>query len=160
MRIALFQPDIPQNAAAIIRLGACLGVPVDIIQPCGFLFSDAGFRRAGMDYVELADVLQHASWEAFLAARRGRIVLMTTKARLAYTEFSFRESDIMLLGRESAGVPEEVATAIGGHKTRSVFDRYNIVNGGKPAESLSNALQRSYVDGCSQWGWNRKLFRI
>jgi tRNA (cytidine/uridine-2'-O-)-methyltransferase len=111
MRIALFQPDIPQNTAAIVRLSACLGVPVDIIQPCGFLFSDAGFRRTGMDYVELADVLQHASWEAFLAARRGRIVLMTTKARLAYTEFSFRESDIILLGRESAGVPDAVHAA-------------------------------------------------
>ena len=111
MRIALFQPDIPRNAAAVIRLGACLGVPVDIIQPCGFLFSDTGFRRTGMDYVELADVLQHASWEAFLAARRGRIVLMTTKARLAYTEFSFRESDIILLGRESAGVPDAVHAA-------------------------------------------------
>ena len=111
MRIALFQPDIPQNTAAIIRLGACLGVPVDVIQPCGFLFSDSGFRRAGMDYVELADVLQHASWEAFLAARRGRIVLMTTKAELAYTGFLFRESDIILLGRESAGVPEAVHAA-------------------------------------------------
>ena len=112
MRIALFQPDIPQNTAAIIRLGACLGVPVDVIQPCGFLFSDSGFRRAGMDYVELADVLQHASWEAFLAARRGRIVLMTTKAELAYTEFLFRESDIILLGRESAGVPEAIHAAV------------------------------------------------
>jgi tRNA (cytidine/uridine-2'-O-)-methyltransferase len=111
MRIALYQPDIPQNTAAIIRLGACLGVPVDIIQPCGFLFSDAGFRRAGMDYVELADVLQHASWEAFLAARRGRIVLMTTKARVTYTEFPFRDSDIILLGRESAGVPDEIHEA-------------------------------------------------
>jgi tRNA (cytidine/uridine-2'-O-)-methyltransferase len=111
MRIALFQPDIPQNTAAIIRLGACLGVAVDIIQPCGFLFSDAGFRRAGMDYVELADLLQHASWEAFLAARRGRIVLMTTKARLTYTEFSFRDSDVILLGRESAGVPDAVHEA-------------------------------------------------
>jgi len=111
MRIALFQPDIPQNTAAIIRLGACLGVPVDIIQPCGFLFSHAGFRRAGMDYVELADVLQHASWEAFLAARLGRIVLMTTKARLTYTEFSFCDSDIILLGRESAGVPDKIHEA-------------------------------------------------
>ena len=111
MRIALFQPDIPQNTAAIIRLGACLGVAVDIIQPCGFLFSDAGFRRAGMDYVELADLLQHASWEAFLTARRGRIVLMTTKAELAYSEFRFSGSDIILLGRESAGVPDAVHAA-------------------------------------------------
>ena len=108
MRIALFQPDIPQNTAAIIRLGACLGVPVDIIQPCGFLFSEAGFRRAGMDYVALADLLQHASWETFLAAHHGRIILMTTKADLSYTDFSFCESDIILLGRESAGVPDAV----------------------------------------------------
>jgi tRNA (cytidine/uridine-2'-O-)-methyltransferase len=111
MRIALFQPDIPQNTAAIIRLCACLGAPVDIIHPCGFLFSDPGFRRAGMDYVELADVWQHASWEAFLAASRGRLVLMTTKAEQAYTDFSFRESDIVLLGRESAGVPDAVHAA-------------------------------------------------
>jgi tRNA (cytidine/uridine-2'-O-)-methyltransferase len=111
MRIALFQPDIPQNTAAIIRLCACLGAPVDIIHPCGFLFSDPGFRRAGMDYVELADVWQHASWEAFLAASRGRLVLMTTKAEQAYTDFSFRESDIILLGRESAGVPDAVHAA-------------------------------------------------
>lgn len=111
MRIALFQPDIPQNTAAVIRLGACLGVPVDIIQPCGFLFSDAGFRRAGMDYVELADLLQHASWEAFLAAHRGRIILMTTKTDLTYTHFSFCDSDIILLGRESAGVPDAVHLA-------------------------------------------------
>jgi tRNA (cytidine/uridine-2'-O-)-methyltransferase len=108
MRIALFEPDIPQNAATIIRLGACLRVPVDVIGPCGFLLSDAGFRRAGMDYLELAEVSQHASWEAFLASRNERIVLMTTKADLPYTGFPFRQSDIILLGRESAGVPDSV----------------------------------------------------
>ncbi len=108
MRLALFQPDIPQNTAAIIRLGACLGVPVDVIGPCGFLFSDAGFRRAGMDYLELAEVSQHVSWEMYLAARSERIVLMTTKAALTYTDFRFRDSDIILLGRETAGVPEPV----------------------------------------------------
>jgi tRNA (cytidine/uridine-2'-O-)-methyltransferase len=111
MRIALFEPDIPQNAAAIIRLGACLGIPVDIIEPCGFLFSDAGFRRAGMDYLGLADVAQHRSWSAFLASRTGRIVLMTTKAVLSYAAFAFLDSDIILLGRESAGVPETVHQA-------------------------------------------------
>jgi tRNA (cytidine/uridine-2'-O-)-methyltransferase len=108
MRLALYQPDIPQNTAAIIRLGACLGVPVDIIEPCGFLFSDAGFRRAGMDYVELAEITRHSAWDAFLAAHSGRIVLLTTKATQPYTEFRFASSDILLLGRESAGVPEEV----------------------------------------------------
>ena len=73
MRLALYQPDIPQNTAAIIRLGACLGVPIDVIEPCGFLFSDAGFRRVGMDYLDLAEVAHHSSWEAFLAARSGRM---------------------------------------------------------------------------------------
>src|SRR2546423_7515849 len=100
MRLALYQPDIPQNTAAIIRLGACLGIPIDIVEPCGFLFSDAGFRRVGMDYLELAEVAHHASWEAFLAARSGRIILMTTKATQSYTRFSFAASDIVLLGRE------------------------------------------------------------
>lgn len=108
MRIALFEPDIPQNTGAIIRLGACLGVPVDIIEPCGFLFSDSGLRRAGMDYLELAAVTRHPSWDRFLASRQGRIVLMTTKAPVAYPAFSFRETDIILLGRESAGVPDTV----------------------------------------------------
>jgi tRNA (cytidine/uridine-2'-O-)-methyltransferase len=111
MRLALYEPDIPQNAAALIRLGACLGVPVDIIEPCGFLFSEAGLRRAGMDYVERAEIVRHASWEAFLAARKGRLVLLTTKAALAYTAFAFREGDILILGRESAGVPQTVHEA-------------------------------------------------
>lgn len=111
MRIALFEPDIPQNTGAIIRLGACLGVAVDIIEPCGFLFSDSGLRRAGMDYLELAEVARHLSWDRFLASRSGRIVLMTTKARIAYTAFSFRSTDIILLGRESAGVPDHVHDA-------------------------------------------------
>lgn len=113
MRIALFEPDIPQNAATVIRLGACLGVPVDIIEPCGFLFSDAGFRRAGMDYLELAEVTRHSGWGAFVESREGRIVLMTTKADLVYTAFSFFAGDTILLGRESAGVPEHVHRAAG-----------------------------------------------
>ena len=109
MRLALYQPDIAQNAASLIRLGACLGVGVDIIEPCGFLFSDAGFRRAGMDYLEMAQVSRHSSWEAYLAARgAGRIALLTTKTRDPYTNFAFDLDDTLLLGRESAGVPDEV----------------------------------------------------
>jgi tRNA (cytidine/uridine-2'-O-)-methyltransferase len=111
LRLALFEPDIPQNAAAIIRLGACLGVAVDIIEPCGFLFSEAGFRRAGLDYVERADILRHASWEAFCATRTGRLVLLTTKASLSYTAFGFAADDILLFGRESAGVTDGVHEA-------------------------------------------------
>jgi len=108
MRLALFEPDIPQNAAAIIRLGACLGVAIDIIEPCGFLFSEAGFRRAGLDYVERAEVRRHESWEAFCAARKGRLVLLTTKASLSYTAFAFGPDDTLLFGRESAGVTDRV----------------------------------------------------
>jgi tRNA (cytidine/uridine-2'-O-)-methyltransferase len=111
MRLALYQPDIPQNAGALIRLGACLGVPVDIIEPCGFVFSDAGFRRAGMDYLEMVDVTRHVSWEAYRAAERGRLVLLTSKSRNPYTGFQFKPEDTLLLGRESAGVPENVHAA-------------------------------------------------
>src|SRR5258708_4501719 len=108
MRLALFEPDIPQNAGALTRLGAALGVGVDVIEPCGFLYSDAGFRRAGMDYIGQADIVRHDSWQAFLATRAGsdgRLVLLTTKATLAYTNFVFVADDAILLGRESAGVP-------------------------------------------------------
>src|SRR5215510_9230327 len=111
MRIALFEPDIPQNAAAIIRLGACLDVPIDIIEPCGFLFSDAGFRRAGLDYVERAELVRHSSWQDFRTALPGRLVLLTTKATTTHTGFVFAGSDTLLLGRESAGVPEFVHEA-------------------------------------------------
>jgi len=108
MRLALYEPDIPQNAATLIRLGACLGVPVEIVEPCGFVFSDAGFRRAGLDYLDVADLTRHASWERFLEKLSGRLVLLTTKAQLAYTEFGFLPGDTLLLGRESVGVPDYV----------------------------------------------------
>jgi tRNA (cytidine/uridine-2'-O-)-methyltransferase len=111
MRLALFEPDIPQNTAAIIRLGACLGVPVDIIEPCGFLFSDAGFRRAGLDYLERGEIVRHASWPAFREAVSGRLVLFTTKPPSPYTDFAFASGDTLLFGRESVGVPENVHTA-------------------------------------------------
>ena len=108
MRLALYQPDIPQNAAALMRLGACLRVPVDVIEPCGFLFSNAGFRRAGMDYLDYADVTRHETWHAFLSRVPGRVILLTTKASLSYTAAAYRREDTLLLGRESAGVPDEV----------------------------------------------------
>src|SRR5215470_11189537 len=112
MRIALFEPDIPQNTAAIIRLAACLDVAVDIIEPCGFLFSDAGFKRAGLDYLGRAEVVRHTSWEAFRAKSRGRLILLTTKAALPYTDFAFVREDALLFGRESAGVPDFVHEAV------------------------------------------------
>jgi tRNA (cytidine/uridine-2'-O-)-methyltransferase len=111
MRVALFEPDIPQNAASIIRTCACLGVSVDVIEPCGFVFSDAGFKRAGLDYLALAQIVRHASWEAFRAKALGRLVLLTTRAALPYTQFAFAPTDTLILGRESAGVPEFVHAA-------------------------------------------------
>lgn len=111
MRLALYQPDIAQNAGSLIRLGACLGVAVDIIEPCGFLFSAAGLRRSGMDYLEMADVVRHVSWDAFRGTTRGRLVLMTTKASDSYLDFAFAPGDTILLGRESAGVPPDVHDA-------------------------------------------------
>jgi len=116
MRIALYEPDIPQNCGALIRLGACLGVAVDIIEPCGFLFSDKGLKRAGMDYVDSADVVRHASWARFHEGHRqngaGRLVLLTSKGADPYTGFAFSAGDTILLGRESAGVPQDVHDAV------------------------------------------------
>lgn len=112
MRLALFEPDIPPNAGTLIRLGACLDVPVDIIEPCGFPFSERSFRRASLDYLAQAEIRCHRSWQAFLAARGpGRLVLLTTKAPRAYTDFAFAPDDTLLLGRESSGVPEHVHAA-------------------------------------------------
>jgi tRNA (cytidine/uridine-2'-O-)-methyltransferase len=109
MRLALFEPDIPQNAGTLIRLGAALRVPVDIIEPCGFLFSDRGFKRAGMDYLQAADYVRHSSWQAYRAARQpGRLLLLTVRGSLPYTDFTFEPADTLLLGRESAGVPPAV----------------------------------------------------
>ncbi len=109
MRLVLFEPDIPQNAGSLLRLGACLEVPVDIIEPCGFVFSDAQLRRAGMDYLEHANYARHASWQAWLAQRdKGRIVLLTAKGDVAYSDFAFAPDDSLVLGRESAGAPAAV----------------------------------------------------
>jgi tRNA (cytidine/uridine-2'-O-)-methyltransferase len=110
MRLALFQPDIPQNLGAAIRLGACLGVPLDVIEPCGFPLSDAAIRRSAMDYAAMAEVKRHAAWADFRAdsADRGRLVLFTTLADRSFHDFAFQATDILLFGRESAGVPDDV----------------------------------------------------
>ena len=112
MRLALFEPDIPQNVGAFIRLSACLGVPLDIIEPCGFPVDDKRIRRAAMDYYDLARIVRHASWEAFRRDRMsGRLVLLTTKAADTFPKVAFRSDDILLMGRESAGVPDSVHDA-------------------------------------------------
>jgi tRNA (cytidine/uridine-2'-O-)-methyltransferase len=111
MRLALFEPDIPQNCGTLLRLAACLGLGVDIIEPCGFLWNDRRLRRAGMDYLTGVEVTRHSSWEAFRDTARGRLLLLTTDASQCYADFDFRHDDTLLLGRESAGVPDEVHEA-------------------------------------------------
>ncbi|MDG2285411.1 MAG: tRNA (cytidine(34)-2'-O)-methyltransferase [Alphaproteobacteria bacterium] len=109
MRLALYQPDIPQNTGTIIRLAACFGVALDVIEPCGFVFSDAKLRRAGLDYANRAVVQRHVSWGRFRENHMaGRLVLLTTRAEQSICEFAFRSDDILMLGSESAGVPREV----------------------------------------------------
>ena len=108
-KIALFEPDIPQNTAAIIRTCACLGAKLEIIEPCGFLLSDKRFRRVVMDYIDEKDINFYKSVDVFFNRKRNeRIVLMTTKASVSYTQFKFEKNDTILFGRESAGVPEKV----------------------------------------------------
>ncbi|CDX28594.1 putative rRNA methylase [Mesorhizobium plurifarium] len=111
LRIALYQPDIAGNTGTILRFAACLDIGVDIIEPAGFPLSDRALKRAGMDYLEMAALSRHADWHAFEEWRKAharRLVLLTTKAATAYTDFAFAAGDILLFGRESAGVTEEV----------------------------------------------------
>ena len=108
-KIALFEPDIPQNTAAIIRTCACLGANLEIIEPCGFLLSDKRFKRVVMDYIDEKNIKFHKSFNEFLKFKENqRIVLMTTKASISYTKFKFKENDTILFGRESVGVPERI----------------------------------------------------
>lgn len=112
MRLALYEPDIPQNAGTLMRLCACLGVPLDVIEPCGFILSDKNLRRAGMDYIDHLDLTKHMNWEAFKAAQTGRrLVLMSTKASESFLDFAFRPGDVLIAGRESCGVPAHVHAA-------------------------------------------------
>ena len=111
MRVALYQPDIPQNTGNIFRLGACLGVSVDIIEPTGFIFDDKKFKRSAMDYIDHIDYKKHIDWQQFYdwsQEKKYRLILMTTKARQSFYEFEFHSSDILLFGRESAGVPDNI----------------------------------------------------
>jgi tRNA (cytidine/uridine-2'-O-)-methyltransferase len=137
MRIALFEPDIPQNLGAFIRLSAGLAVPLDIIEPCGFPVDDKRIRRAAMDYFDLARITRHASWMAFCRDRApGRLVLLTTKGARTFPDVAFEPSDTLLLGRESAGVPDEV------HEAADLRLRVPLQKG---ARSLNVALAASMV---------------
>lgn len=126
MHLALYQPDIPQNTGTLLRLAACLGLAVDLIEPCGFVWDDRRLRRAGMDYLEGVDLTRHPSWQSYQAKRRaGRLVLLTTAGDRPYTQFDFQETDTLLVGRESAGVPAEV------HEAADARIRIPMVNGAR-----------------------------
>ena len=113
IEIALFQPDIAPNAATIIRMATCFGLKVTIVEPAGFAWTDSSFRRAGLDYLDRAVVRRSPSWQAFRAETRGRrLILLTTKAEVPYSRFGFAVNDIILMGQESSGVPEDVHEAV------------------------------------------------
>lgn len=139
--LALYQPDIPQNTGTILRMAACLGISVHLIEPAGFALSDKNFKRAGMDYLDRACLVRHIDWAAFETWRleqRRRLVLMTTRGATPYADFAFSADDILLMGRESAGVPEEVHLAA---------DARLVIPMVEGARSLNIALSAAMVAG-------------
>lgn len=115
MRIVLYKPDIPQNVGAILRLCACFGYELHIIEPCGFPLDDKRLRRAGMDYIEHVKLIRHGSWETFCvyrAAHTGRILALTTKASVPYTDMTYIKDDYLLMGQEGSGLPEEIHASV------------------------------------------------
>lgn len=116
LRLALFQPDIPQNLGTNLRTAACFGIDVDIIEPCGFPFDDRKFRRAGMDYIDHVNYKRHSCWEDFVShteQENSRIILLSSKTTIAYTDFSYEPTDVLLLGRETSGVTEQIVEYCG-----------------------------------------------
>ncbi len=143
MRLVLFEPDIPQNTGTLMRLAAGLGVSLDLIEPCGFLLDDRKLRRAGMDYIDHLDWTRHNSWASYQAgvqagAPSGRLVLLTTRGAIPYTDFAFAPDDRIMVGRESAGVPDEVHEAA---------DARLVIPLKPPARSLNVALSAAMVLG-------------
>ncbi len=139
MRLVLFEPDIPQNTGTLMRLAAGLGLPLDLIEPCGFVLDDRRLRRAGMDYLDHLTWIRHGSWEAYAASpQAGRLVLLTTRAAQPYTSFAFAPDDRILVGRESAGVPDAVHDAA---------DARLVIPLCPPARSLNVAISAAMVLG-------------
>ena len=131
LSIALYQPDIPQNTGTILRMGACLGIKVHIIEPTGFVLSDTGLKRAGMDYLEIAAMQRHVSFDAFCEWRikeQKRLVLLTTKTDKSYSDITFNENDILLFGRESSGVPESVHALVDEQLTIHMVENMRSLN--------------------------------
>lgn len=111
--LAFYQPDIPQNVGAAMRLCACLDVPMHVIEPCGFAWKDSEFKRSGMDYRNHVDLTKSSSWDNFIQTKqKGRVILLTTKASVPYTDITYQDGDTLLLGRESAGVPDDIHASV------------------------------------------------
>lgn len=110
MRIALYQPEIPGNVGAVLRLAACFAVGIDIIEPCGFVFSDKRLKRAGMDYTDHVEITRHVDWDVFRAQVTGRLILLSSKATTRLPDYAFQANDVLLMGQESTGVPDSVRT--------------------------------------------------
>ena len=141
MRLALFQPDIPQNTGTLLRMAVCLAIPVDIIKPCGFIFSDRRLKRAGMNYLNDADITHHDSWEIFrefITKEKRRLILLSTKAHTTYTNFSYQHRDTIMVGRETSGVPDNVYKAV---------DKRVRISMAKNARSLNVAIAAAIVLG-------------
>jgi tRNA (cytidine/uridine-2'-O-)-methyltransferase len=147
MRLALFQPDIPQNVGAVIRLAACLHANLEIIEPCAFALTDKGLKRAALDYGPQAVIERRANWEEFMAAdarREGRLLLFTTRAARPYTDFSFQTGDTLLFGRESAGAPDYVHDAADARLVIPITAETRSLNLGMSAAiALSEALRQT-----------------
>ncbi len=145
MRLCVYQPDIAPNLGAMIRLSACFGVPMDIIEPCGFPLSLKALRRSAMDYADIADLTRHDSWEIFQNTRpNGRLVLMTTKATDILWDFPFQDTDTIVMGRESAGVPEEVHASVDAHIKLPMYGAARSLNVAMSAGmAVSEALRQT-----------------
>jgi len=144
-RLALYQPDMPTNTGAIMRLCACFDVGLDIIEPCGFVFDDRKLKRVAMDYIDRLNLTRHPSWDAFARGLgQRRLVLLTTKTDLSYAQFAYRPDDVLLAGRESAGVPDEVHNRADARVTIPLGDGLRSLNVGMAAAIvLSEALRQT-----------------
>lgn len=145
MRLATYQPDIAPNLGSMIRLCACFGVSLDIIEPCGFPLSLKALRRTAMDYADITDMVRHDSWEVFQKCRPiGRLILLTTKAEDTLWDFKFKTTDILIMGRESAGVPKEVYNACDAHIKLPMFGQARSLNVAMTAGmAISEALRQT-----------------
>jgi tRNA (cytidine/uridine-2'-O-)-methyltransferase len=156
MQIALFEPDIPQNTGTILRLCACLDMTAHIIEPAGFAFSDRLFRRAGMDYLDHVTLRRHDSWSKFAEWRRQRgyrLILFTTKAANSYLDFQYRGTDILLFGRETAGVPEAVANAADARLVIPIRPALRSLNVAMTAAmAAAEALRQTRFAACKECG--------